>query len=493
METAPWAVLTIVVGACAFIVVTRFRLGFMISPMAVTLLMFIAIFGIRPLLISGDPDHYFYGYSIAAEIGSATSLGFVGICALICGYILTARSGGGSEISRSAVKISRFGMERNSGLNRISKVSTLGAAASSITLLIMWVLAMLYLRGPQVISDLSRGRSEESSQVVAGLPVLVFALPSAAAFVAIFWRISAEREVAFSRGQKCVFWAIIALSVVPPGMLGNRRFIIPCLIGAGMAALQSKWNDRLRFKGALLGSAFFLILAIVPYIRSAGSRGQGEGFASALLRQVNEEGVVGVLRRFFVSHDTEMLDYIAFMYPRLGDRIDWGLGRGTVQEIFITPLPDSLTTEPVWSDRILVDAFGATCGQGICPVPSVPGTWYFDFGIVGVIFGCLILGYLCLKFETSFIRGSGSHLLGLIILGALAVSAVRGNYVTQLWIGLNIFLLALGMLALAVVLLPNRRAPRLPNSSIELLCGSDEGFAPRRHPSVTGHGSRHGQ
>ncbi len=445
----PWPVLTLLVGCISILIATRLKAGPLVSPFSVSMIMLMAIFGVRPLLIADDPEHSFYGRALGEEVWFATVLGFIGVIGLSAGYffrfLVVSKKPSAKQVQEKA---SRFEI-------RLESSAVILIAIGAV---LLWGAIMaVRFGGTGVISLMSEGRSSDVSDLLAGLPVAVYALPAAAAFVATYWRITTERNRALVGREKWIFWASMAISIIPPAMLGNRRFILPCIIGAVLAATSRGWNKPVKIRiiiGTFIG---FVVLASIPYIRSAGARTGDTSFFGALSEFIQNEGVSGVFTNFFTSYDTEMLDYIAYTIPRLGTDIAWGNGRATIIDIVTSPIPASLMPLPSWSNHVLIETFGASCADGVCPVPSIVGTGYFDFGTAGVLGITFILGLLSRIFEEKFLVTDGYFLVALVIFGSLPATAVRGNLPAQLWIGFNILVAAIVLLKLAGLLISKKK------------------------------------
>lgn len=135
-----------------------------------------------------------------------------------------------------------------------------------------------------------------------------------------------------------------------------------------------------------------------------------------------------------------MFNYIAFLATQLGDSIEYGMGMGmgTVGDALLSPIPAPLAPAQLWSNQILVQAFGGPCGVSYCPVPSVSGVLFYDFGLPGVVAGMTIVGFLLSRFDVAFLTARGVKLSILLTLGAFSVQMIRGNTIAQLWIAVQV-------------------------------------------------------
>ncbi|MBY4225580.1 oligosaccharide repeat unit polymerase [Rhodococcus fascians] len=434
------AAVSVAVGLLTVVMTTRLRIGYLISPFSVTVLILVAIFGVRPLVVDYGAGPRLYGYSTNSGLLEATIVGLIAIIAVICGYLVVRPAAASCEIN-----------QQNS-MRRINSVAKLGESpvtrvlAGCLAFILLWVILMAARGGGiDALIGMAGGRSAASSRIVEDLPLAIYCLPAASTLTAATWRALRERNGwSLSSSEKLIYWIIVLVSLLPPLMLGNRRFVLPCVVAAVIAANLSprRWNARIKIWQLSLAVFVFLLLAIVPFVRSSGSRNEGDSLIEALFAFIQTEGVGGVLTNFFTSYDTEMLDYIAYVAPRLGGELDYGLGRGTLQDVLLTAVPARIADTQSWSNEVLITLFGQPCGSGICPVPSFAGTAFFDFGYIGVVILGLVVGGLCRLFETAIIRPAGFGLVAVLVVGALPATAIRGNYPSQLWIAVNIMVTA---------------------------------------------------
>ncbi|WP_197478141.1 MULTISPECIES: O-antigen polysaccharide polymerase Wzy [unclassified Rhodococcus (in: high G+C Gram-positive bacteria)] len=434
------AALSTIIGIVAVSLTSRFRIGYLISPFSVSILMLVAIFGVRPLVIDYSAGPRLYQYATNDGVAEATIVGLIAILSVICGYCLVRNSRSPGPNVNEAQRSKKHLAER---MSRIP-VGAMFYGCSAFVLL--WVALMAFRGGGfDALIGMAGGRSSASSRIVENLPLIIYCLPAASALTAASWRLVREREgMHLAAREKIVYWTVVIISLFPPLMLGNRRFILPCVVAAVIAANvnQKRWNARIKLHQLLLAALAFMLLAIVPFIRSSGSRNQGDSLLEALISFIQTEGLRGVLTNFFTSYDTEMLDYIAYVAPRLGTDVPYGLGRGTIEDIFLAAIPTRISGTASWSNEILIELFGQPCGAGICPVPSFAGTAFFDFSYVGVVAIGVVVGAASKLFESAVFRAKGFGLIAVLILGALPATAIRGNYPSQLWIAVNILVTA---------------------------------------------------
>lgn len=427
-----WPTLTLVGGVTAVLVFSQFRRGSLLSPFSMTMFMLVSIFGVRPLLMLNSGRFDYYGIDVASGFAQAAVLGFVACAALTVGYAY-------SRMTRRE-ELNPTPPESSMGEQESRTISVVAAFWAVVFLLVLWTVIMMAVGGGfGFVAQLFGGRSAELNAGAENLPVVVPALPAAGALILAIARITSERVRALSRFEVVLFWLGIFLAIVPPATVGTRRFLIPALLAALMAATFRDWRKFLGVPLAFLALAGFIALAIFPFVRSAGSRTGSSDLLGAMVEYFEAEGLVGSLEGFFLSYDTEMFNYVSYLVPRLGDSIPFGMGRGTIGDILLTPLPSALAPYESWSNQLLRMVFGTVCGEGVCPVPSLVGVLYYDFSYVGLIAGFLTLGLVFGRFESAFLKSKGVRLVLLLTAGCFVPIIIRGNSVGILWIAFNVF------------------------------------------------------
>ena len=441
--TSVFAIANLIFGLVVIILNTRGQRGAIFAPFNLTVFLLVSIFAVRPLYMLADQDFYLYGLNAREGFTMASLLGSIALACIAFGYYFSGRRAGRGaypdEVADPKPK-HRYSMYRAAGLS----LAMNGA---------WFVIIAGRGGGSQFIGTIFDGRNETTNAALIGLPAAVGALPTAGAIIVGFVRISMERERSLYVGERLAFWLVILASLVPPLALGGRRYLLPCLVAAAIAVTAKNYQRRVGLRHIGLGFVGFLFLAIVPFVRSTGSRGDSTNIAGAMADYFGREGLVGSLKPFFTSYDTEMFSYIALMVSRVGTTIPYGWGRGTIGDMLLNPLPASVSPYPLWSNQILINTYGTSCGQGVCPVPSFVGVLYYDLGLVGVAFGSCFIGYACRRYPEWLAKSGDYRLLLIFGVAAFMPVLVRGNTINLGYIAFTTIL----MCALIVRLSRGRR------------------------------------
>lgn len=424
-------IITVISGVIILGATTRMQIGRLISPFSMTLLMLLAIYGIRPLLMETREHFLFYGVDISSGTEAASVIGLFSVLGVTFGYLIAPRR---NKVQKAQVQRS---VHAYNGWNLSVVVSVL--------VLLLWLgVTVSYGGGLSYLAQMFNGRSSELSQTYSNLPAVVFALPVVACIIVAISRIRYEKIRRFSAGKNFLYWLVVIMCLIPPSALGNRRFMIPSLVAALVGAFATKWHKRIRPRTIVISISIFLIFAIFPFVRSEGSRTGSKDLLGAMFDYFWSEGFRGTLEGFFLSYDTEMYNYVSYLSPRLGETIPYGLGRGTFGEALLAPFPTALLEVDKWSDVLLTKIFGGSCAERFCPVPSLPGTLLYDFGVVGVLVGMVLVGVLFARFESDFLSAWGTlKLTTLVCFAAFTPVIIRGNPVSQLWIAFQCLVLLL--------------------------------------------------
>ncbi len=433
MTIASIAFLNLTLCVIAWAAFIRFRRGPALSPFSITLLLLGAIFGVRPLIIEAEGGQWWlYGIDVSNGVRLAAIVGLWAILALIAGYAF-------SFSRKRRVQIS-LGLAGKAPSVRLAALISLACSAA-------WFVSMAIIGGGfQFLQQLAAGRSAEIASRLEGVPVFFSAIPVAGVVAVSVARAYREREAKLPIREAVLFWLAIAAGSLPPLALGNRRLLIPVALCALIVVLRRRWEKRITLAAAAIVAAGALVVAALPFVRSAGSRTASGNLVDSLVAFFEENGVGETVRSFFVSYDTEMFSYIALLGPRLGDGIPYGAGRGTLGELILQPIPASIAPWPTWSNSLLTDVFGGGCATVACPVPSVVGILFFDLGLIGVLLGMFCVGLVIAAVERALVHADGFRLAAALTVAGFAPGLIRGNTVSQLWIVLNVLLVAFAVL-----------------------------------------------
>jgi hypothetical protein len=436
-----WPTMTLILGTGAWLVGTRFRRGAILSPYSMVLLILISIFGVRPLLMPGDLQSFvFYGYSIGGGFQAAAIFGFIGALSFVLGAAVWSLVLNRNHPPKQAVPGEPMPAWAPPRANAIA-----------LWLIGGWFLFMIVVGGGVgFLAQLFSGRSVAVISRLENVPAFVGALPVIGCLTVAVVRFQYERLTKYTRAQNWGYWLVAAAAIVPPLALGTRRYLIPAILIAVAGSMVNSWRKRVKVWLLALGAACFMALAILPFVRSAGSRtalGGDSDLIGAMSLYFKEEGIRGTLDNFFLSYDTEMFNYVAYMSQVMGKSIPFGMGRGTVGELVAMPLPAAITPFERWNDVLLSHAFGGTCGyQRPCPVPSIMGVLYSDLALPGLILGMLILGIMVARFEAQLLQASSAPRVAVLLLAAgFAIAFARGNSLAQVWIAVQCFIVWWGV------------------------------------------------
>ncbi|GEM_PF-2079535 len=424
-------VLTTVLGAVLLLALGGTRRGVLVGPLGLTVFMLVAIYGLRPLLMIDRAAYDFYGLRVTDGFQQATWVGLVAVVSLFVGYAARAARHVPTP-GRGAVP--HDGDDGRAGVaDALARVPLRGAAAFCVATVLLWFAAIAaYGGGAGFLSLMFSGRSAAVDARLEGMPAIVMALPVVGALALAAVRVVRDRRVRPTTGERLFFWAAVAFAVVPTTALGTRRFLLPVVLLAVVAASARAWDRRVRPSHVALAVVGLLALAIVPFVRSAGSRSEGASLGTAMQEFYEVEGTRGIAESFLLSYDTEMFSYVAYAAPRLGGDLPVGWGRGTVLELVLAPLPAGVLGTESWSNSRLRAMFGGSCAEYLCPVPSLPGALYLDFAFAGVVLGMLVFGWFVHASQAALPSARGARLVLTLGFISFVPNVVRGNPAAQL-------------------------------------------------------------
>jgi len=451
-----------------------------LAPDTLVVGMLYAIFAIRPLFTDRFQASRFeysgfyrfvptYDGQLTASLVGILLLWSIGIGALWCSHWRKLPAGpttAGPEDRRT-----RQGTDA-------ADLPHVRAVAVTLAALALYFALIVSFMGLARALAMSEGRSDYVSSGAFGLPAIVYVIPLTGSIAAATLILMARSHpIGFPAWLSILFCT--ALSLVSVSQLGNRRFMIPAVLIVVGAFLMQK-PIRLRLWHAVAGLLAIIFLAVVPYVRKAGSR-PGENLGEAMVRYIGDNGFVVLLRNMFTTYDTEMYDYIAVVAPRLENgRENYGFGSGTVLEFFLHPLPQNMFNFNERSSEVRSYLFNYGCGV-TCdlpnPVSSLGGVLFFDGWYVGVIVGGALAGVLVRVIAMRWSRAATSSVaqnMVTAISASFMAIAVRTETVGILW--LCIYSLMIGFLVLAVmgegtILSKLRRSRDNDLSSVSSICG----------------------
>jgi hypothetical protein len=387
--------------------------------------MLVSIFAVRPILLEVDAD-LLYGrdYSLG-NLDKAVAIGTIGIASFAAGVAWRRLRSRAKVAPLDASLLAKWNL-RSGASARVLVAALAGVVA--------YVVLIAELAGTSALSALGGGRSDAVD--TAGVPEIVMVLPMSGSVAAAILLLMLPRDSRLPPPFLLAAITATMISVATLSQLGNRRFLIPALL-LPLLGLLARRVVRVRLWHVLTAVPALLVLATLPFVRSAGARGPGESLPEALLRVISEKGVVGTVEAVFTSNDTEMLNYIALFERYRTDRlIEFGQGRGTLLEFVVRPLPSGVAPGTPYSDEVLTRIWGGGCGEPLCPVASAVGVGYFDFGFPGVVILLVAFGYAMasLSLHLAQIELSGlSSATAVVVFSSYSVVLTRTNTVHALW------------------------------------------------------------
>lgn len=427
---AALALTTTAIGLGAIVAVTRLRRGPMIAPFTTTMVVLVSIFGIRPLFEVRAGQHEFHGHDVSAGAAGAAIIGLLAVVWCTVGYVVADRT-------RPAPAEPSGG----DGVLDLRLAATVGAVMIGL-----WAAAIAHAGGGlHFVAELFRGRNAATRAATAGLPEAVFALTPAAAVLVSAQRIRIERVRRLTRIEHVAFAAVVLGSFLPPLALGSRRYLLPGLIAAIAALLAPTWRRRITLRGTVVAAGLALLLVSIPYARSTGSSAAGKGTLGGLSAYLGSAGVGGAVERYFLSYDTEMFGYTAYLYEHIGDDLALGWGRWLVVDPLLAPLPRPVADATGLSGRdeiVMTHMIGHGCDTlAGCPVGSIVGISYAEFGLIGVSLLLALWGALTARMQRALLAARGARLATVVTFVGFTPVLVRGNTVNQLWIFANALVL----------------------------------------------------
>jgi oligosaccharide repeat unit polymerase len=350
--------------------------------------MLLSIFAIRPLVASGD-DFDLYGLDASSGAGYAEKVGTIALVCLALGAVL-------ARTKRSIMWPLRAEAEPSRReLRSPWAVVALAVAGGVVTVAVLALIGGSAALHGYFVS----GRSAQLTSALSGLPTFVSMISFLGAAAAAVYAAVIVQSRRFTRREVAILSFGIAVSFLLNVSTGNRRALIPIILVPISVVLLAR-AGRLSKVILGLGVVAIFFFATLPFVRSEGARPGANVFAAST-QFATANGLGLVAHDFFVSYDTEMFNYVAFVGPRLGESIPYGNGQAFFGELITFPFPASASPQDNYSDVMLQRLFGKNCAQGVCPVPSAPGVFMLDFGFLGVAVGMTVVGWFYRRVETS--------------------------------------------------------------------------------------------
>ena len=404
-----------------------------VSPDTLVVLMLFAVFSVRPLFSerfrpSAIAGSGFYGLvpSLDGQV-AASIVGSVLLWSIAVGALWKSRRRGVAEHGSGTP------------LHLVASDGFLPGRAVFITVssLAVYSAALISFMGVQGFLALSRGRSAEATMDF--VPELITVIPLAGSIAGAMLILNAgDKEIKPAGWLAVVF--CVAASIFAVSQLGTRMYIIPALLIVLTATLMRK-PTRVRLWHVAAGGVALIALAVLPYVRSAGSRIAGESLFDALVRSFEEVGPLGAAKSFFTSYDTQMYDYIAILATEYQNgHLEMGWGRGTFVEFLTRPFPSGMAPFSERSSELKIHLFNYSCFGADCPAPnpvlSVGGLLFFDGWYLAVLVGGLLLGAfvrtLAHRWADSRCLSPANNLVTAVC-ASYAMIAVRTDTVFAVW------------------------------------------------------------
>lgn len=374
------------VVTCLWPLVARIRTHTfdLFEPLVGGSLALLLLFGIRPayMLMTGDFT-YEHEYDMSGQFTAVAGLGFVASLAFVAGYELATPGRGYRRVTRGAVVPTGLSSEARRRLLQIGiAFSVLGTLLYMVHLIrsggISETLRTIAAADPSVTTD----AFSNSSQYLSFAPVLVAC--AAVLGAAVVPRPSFVEKLAMAGAA--FYPAALFMAI------GTRRFIIPALL---LPLLVYYIRAGRRPSGramAIVLPVAFLVLATIPFARASGARIQAGG--AIPIYQQSFERPSAALDRFLGSVDTAMFPALGIELDALRTPSDYSLGRATIGDLMLAPIPHLVVPEKPQSarDELLVRTFGEACGRRSCPDFSIVGTFFQDGWWIGVGLGMFLVG-----------------------------------------------------------------------------------------------------
>lgn len=247
----------------------------------------------------------------------------------------------------------------------------------------------VYLRQVGGLGAYFGGRSADTAQV-AGSSQYLSTSPLA---------LSAAVTGVLCAGRSAKRWHSVALiaTVIASGALflgpGTRRFLLAAWLIPLTAYLLQR-NRKLPTAVVIMGgTALFILLIVLPSIRSAGAR-EHAPLTELLITSMTED----VPERLLGGYDSDMATELAVQMDVRRGVSHWEYGLSTIGDLLIAPVPSALLPGKPMSSRdanlILVTGYPCLTSGEVrsCPDFSLLGSFHQEFGLIGMPLGGALLG-----------------------------------------------------------------------------------------------------
>lgn len=350
-------------------------------------LMLALLFGIRPLYIIAGGQFEYLGYQTEPQLTAVIGLGLVSSASFALGYFSLLRNRPMNiEEPATTDQAAPSSASRRAVVLVALLASALGLGLFGLNLLRMGPpgqVIPLWLGGHSIqLNDASTG----STEYLTSAPILLACAATAIGVVSA-WRLTLLQLVGVS-----------ALSVMSAAVFlinGDRRFLLPCILVPVVAYYLSVGRRPARKLMFAFVPLAFVLLATIPWLRTAEARSYYGGIPTILANAVSSPFTAW--DRFITLNDTEMESALSVQLQVQRGPEDFYYGRATFGDLLLAPIPSALIPgKPVTArNDMLTRAFGGPCtvaANHVCPDFSVIGTFYQDLWWPGVLLGMAALG-----------------------------------------------------------------------------------------------------
>jgi hypothetical protein len=369
------------------------------EPIVLFVLAYGSVFVARPAAMLVHGDFQYGGVDLSATFPLLTFLAFVGGVAFLIAY----------EVSIGAA-LARV-------VPRPRPVALRGGVTGSLLLILLAGIAstaiVLDAGGIEALRLYAQGRSGASGSVLTGLGSYVWfasrlIVPAAFCLIALAMHYR-SRPIALAAGAA----SAAALLVTVP--MGSRLFLLPLFGGVFVFAyVRRRARPSARFLAALIVVALFASYAAVILREPERRSNAGSEFAELGQRPYR------VFDLILYRGDAEMAPVLAGALTVVPERLGYRYGAATLGEFVIRPVPRQLWHgKPQVPGEQVVEAVWPHLAGYFHPAFSPLLSFYWDFGIAGILGGMALAGVGCRLLYAWFCRHAESFGAQLIFSVAL--------------------------------------------------------------------------